>query len=144
MTENKTQQTDDSVQTFLQSIEDERKREDCFTLVELMQEITGEPARMWGKTIVGFDKYRYKYANGSEGESLLVGFAPRKANLSLYIMSGFDEYDALLEKLGKHKTGKACLYVKRLDDVDMDTLRELVQRSVDYMRDTYPTGTPTD
>jgi hypothetical protein len=138
MSENKTQPTDASVQQFIDSIEHERKREDAYTLLAMMQEITGEPATMWGSTMIGFGKYHYKYATGREGDSFLAGFSPRKQNLTLYIMAGFDEYDSLLEKLGKFKTGTACLYVNKLADVDQDTLRELVQHSVDHMRKLYP------
>jgi hypothetical protein len=91
---------------------------------------------MWGDSIVGFGRYRYQYASGREGEWMLVGFAPRKRNLTLYIMSGFDEYDGLLEKLGKHSTGKSCLYINKLEDIDLDVLRELVDKSVQHMRET--------
>ncbi|MBI5668131.1 MAG: DUF1801 domain-containing protein [Chloroflexi bacterium] len=137
MPENKTKATDKSVQAFLESVEDERKREDSFTLVKLMQEVTGEDARMWGDTMVGFGSYHYKYASGREGDSMLVGFSPRKANLTLYIMGGFDEDDPLLSQLGKYKTGKVCLYVKTLKDVDMNVLRQMVERSVKHMRETH-------
>ena len=120
----KTQPTDASVDAFLHTIEDERKRRDSFTLLQLMQDITGEAPQMWGDSIIGFGRYRYRYASGREAEWFLTGFSPRKRNLTLYIMSGFDEYDALLDKLGKHKTGKSCLYVNKLDDVDLGVLRE--------------------
>lgn len=138
MAENKTKATDQSVQAFLESVEDERKREDSFALLQLMQDVTGEEARMWGDTIVGFGSYHYKYASGREGDAMLAGFSPRKQALTLYIMAGFDEYDSLLDKLGKYKTGKACLYVKKLDDVDTDVLKKLVDRSVTHMRETNP------
>lgn len=126
------------VEEYLSQIEHERKREDAFAVMRLMQEVTGKSPVLWGK-IVGFGKYQYKLANGKTGESMLVGFAPRKANLTLYIMAGFDEYDDLLSRLGKHKTGKACLYINKLADVDEDVLRELVQRSVEHMAATNPT-----
>ena len=116
MTELKTQKTDASVLDCLNSVEDERKRNDSFRLLKLMREVTGEEPAMWGSSI--------------------VGFAPRKRNLTLYIMAGFDEYDVLLARLGKHKTGKSCLYINRLDDVDIATLRELIARSVAHMRAT--------
>lgn len=138
MAENKTKATDNSVQAFLAGVEDERKREDSFALLQLMEDVTGEEARMWGDTIVGFGSYHYKYASGREGDAMLAGFSPRKQALTLYIMAGFDEYDSLLDKLGKYKTGKACLYVKKLDDVDTDVLKELVERSVTHMRETNP------
>lgn len=137
MAENKTKPTDQSVQAFLESVQDAQKREDCFTLLKMMEEVTGHKARMWGDTMVGFDQYHYKYASGREGDSLLTGFSPRKQNLTLYIMAGFDEYEPLLSKLGKHTTGKSCLYVKSLKDVDMAVLREMVQRSVAHMRKMY-------
>ncbi len=138
MAENKTKQNVQSAQAFLEAVEDPRRREDCLTLVQLMQEVTGEAPTMWGDTIVGFGKYHYKYASGREGDSPLVGFSPRKQNLTLYILAGFDEYEELLGKLGKHKTGKACLYLKSLQDVDLGVLREMVQRSVEHMRRTNP------
>ncbi|MCB0201914.1 MAG: DUF1801 domain-containing protein [Caldilineae bacterium] len=133
MAELKTKMNDASVDAFLNTVVDERKRQDCFTLVDLMTEATGAQPRMWGDSIVGFGEYHYKYASGREGNWFLAGFAPRKQNLTLYIMSGFDQYDELLGKLGKHSTGKSCLYIKRLDDVDMATLRELVVESVQHM-----------
>ena len=129
----KTVSNDQSVDAFLAAIEDARKRADCMTLRALMQEVTGEPAQMWGDAIVGFGSYHYKYASGREGDWFLTGFAPRKQALTVYIMAGFDDYDALMARLGKHTTGKSCLYIKRLDDVDLDVLRELVRRSVDHM-----------
>ncbi|MAS38305.1 MAG: hypothetical protein CL610_30185 [Anaerolineaceae bacterium] len=138
MAENKTKATDQSVQAFLEGVEDERKREDSFALLQLMQDVTGEEARMWGDSIIGFGSYHYKYASGREGDAMLAGFSPRKQALTLYIMAGFDEYDSLLDKLGKYKTGKSCLYVKKLDDVDTDVLKELVDRSVTHMRETNP------
>lgn len=138
MAENKTKPTEASVQAFLESVEDERKRKDSFTLVKLMQEITGEEARMWGDTMVGFGNYHYKYASGREGDMMLVGFSPRKAALTLYIMSGLDEGDPLLNQLGKYKTGKACLYIKTLTDVDMTVLRQMVERSVSRLRENQP------
>ena len=133
---NKTVPTRKSVEKFLEGIDDERKRADSRELLDLMKDITGEEAVMWGDSIVGFGAYHYKYESGREGDMPLAGFSPRKQSLTLYIMDGFDEYDGLLGKLGKHSTGKACLYVKRLDDVDRDVLRELVRRSVAHMRQT--------
>lgn len=133
MAELKTKQTEDSVEDFLNSVEDEQKRKDCFVVQQLMEKITGEPARMWGTSIIGFGSYHYKYASGREGDWMLTAFSPRKQNLTLYIMSGFSKYDELLAKLGKHKIGKSCLYVKRLSDINMDVLEELIKASVDYM-----------
>ena len=133
MAELKTQKNDARVEAFLNTVADERKRHDCFTLLDLMREATGADPVMWGDSIVGFGEYHYKYASGRAADWFLTGFAPRKQNLTLYIMAGFDEYDDLLGKLGKHSTGKSCLYIKRLDDVDMATLRELVSASVQHM-----------
>lgn len=136
MSEPKTKPTDESVTAFLDSVEDEKKRRDSYAVLELMREVTGEEPTMWGESIVGFGSYHYRYESGREGDWFLVGFAPRKRNLSLYIMSGFEEYDALLDELGKHKTGKSCLYINRMDDVDEDVLRRLVRQSVAHMRET--------
>lgn len=134
MSELKTQENDASVDVFLNSVEDEKKRAACFKVREIMEEITGEEARMWGDNIVGFGRYRYKYASGREGDWMLTGFAPRKRNLTLYIMDGFDGYDALLSQLGKYKTGKSCLYINKLEDVDLEVLRVLIEQSVQHMR----------
>lgn len=136
MADLKTKPNEASVEAFLNGVEDERKREDSFAILELMLEVTGAEAQMWGSSIIGFGSYHYTYASGREGDWFQVGFAPRKQNLTLYIMSGFDAYDDLLGKLGKHKTGKSCLYIKRLADVDLDTLRELVVQSVAYIAGT--------
>ena len=133
----KTQKTDASVREFLAAVADEKKRNDSFSVLELMSEVTGEEPAMWGTSIVGFGSYRYRYASGQEGEWPLVGFSPRKQNLTLYIMSGFDEYDSLLTDLGKYKTGKSCLYINKLEDVDLVTLRELVKQSADHMAETH-------
>ncbi len=138
MAELKTKENDQSVDTFLSTIEDAQKQADCRTLVAIMQEATGAEPRMWGDSIVGFGHYHYKYASGREGDWFLVGFSPRKQNLTLYIMAGFDNYEALLGKLGKHSTGKSCLYVKRLADLDMSVLKELVVESVAHMQATNP------
>ena len=138
MAELKTKENDQSVETFLAGIEDAQKQQDCRTLVAIMQEATGAAPRMWGDAIVGFGHYHYKYASGREGDWFLTGFSPRKQNLTLYIMAGFDHYDALLSKLGKHSIGKSCLYVKRLADVDMPVLTELVVESVAHMQATNP------
>lgn len=136
MTELKTQKNDASVEEFLDSVENEKKRQDSYAILELMKDVTGEEPAMWGTSIVGFGSYHYKYASGRENEWFLVGFSPRKQNLTLYIMSGFDEYESLLEDLGKHKTGKSCLYINKLEDVDLSTLRDLVEKSVAHMAET--------
>jgi hypothetical protein len=133
MAELKTKRNKGDVTAFLNGVPDDGKRRDSFAILELMKKVTGEEPEMWGESIVGFGSYRYKYASGREGDWLLVGFSPRKQNLTLYIMSGFDEYDQLLEKLGKHTTGKACLYIKKMKDVDTDVLEEIIQKSVAHM-----------
>jgi hypothetical protein len=133
MTELKTKRTTGDVEAFLNSVQDERKRQDSFAILELMKEVTDAEPEMWGTSIVGFGSYHYKYASGREGDWMLVGFSPRAQNLTLYIMSGFNECDGLLEKLGKHSTGKSCLYIKRMEDVDKAVLKELVRKSVEHM-----------
>ena len=133
MVELKTKQSDESVEEFLDAIPDEEKRRDCFALLQLMQQVTGAAPRMWGSSIVGFGSYHYRYESGREGDWFLTGFSPRKRDLTLYIMAGFSRYDELMKRLGKHQTGKSCLYVKRLADLDRATLKELVQRSVEHM-----------
>ena len=138
MAELKTKATDASVEAFLHGVENEKKREDAFAILALMEEVTGEPPKLWGSSIIGFGSYHYKYASGHEGDACLTGFSPRKQNLVLYILAGFDQYDALLAKLGKYKTGKSCLYINKLADIDPDVLRELVAQSVAHMRATNP------
>ena len=138
MAELKTKATDASVEAFLHGVESEKKREDAFAILALMEEVTGEPPKLWGSSIIGFGSYHYKYASGHEGDACLTGFSPRKQNLVLYILAGFDQYDALLAKLGKYKTGKSCLYINKLADIDPDVLRELVAQSVAHMRATNP------
>lgn len=137
MSENKTKRTDVSVDEFLAAVENDRRRNDAVTVCELMQEVTGEEPVMWGPTMVGFGTYHYKYASGREGDWFLAGFAPRKANLVVYIMSGFKGHAALMDELGKHKTGSSCLFINKLDDIDMDILRELVRRSVEHVSNLY-------
>ncbi|MCB8932528.1 MAG: DUF1801 domain-containing protein [Fimbriimonadaceae bacterium] len=137
MAELKTQPNEASVGAFLDSIEDERRRADCRDLVELMGAITGEKPKMWGTSIVGFGSYHYKYASGREGDWFVTGFAPRKNDLTLYIMSGFEPHGELMAKLGKHKTGKGCLYVKSLEAVDRKVLERLIRASITHVRSLY-------
>ena len=134
MAELKTKATDASVEAFLNSVADEKKRADAFRVLQIMREETGEEPQMWGDSIIGFGRYHYQYASGRQGDWPLTAFSPRKANLTLYITPGFDRYEALLAGLGKFTTGKSCLYVKRLSDVDETALRELVRQSVAVMR----------
>jgi hypothetical protein len=125
----KTQPTDASVDAFLDAIEGPQRREDSRAICDLMAEETAEPPRMWGDSIVGFGSYHYSYSSGREADWMALGFAPRKGRLTLYLMDGFGGYEELLARLGKHSTGKSCLHVKRLQDVDLDVLREMVRRS---------------
>ena len=136
--QNKTTATKRNVKTFLASIDDEQQRQDTATVLELMARVTGDEPTMWGSSIVGFGQYHYTYASGREGDFFLTGVSPRKANLTLYIMPGFAKLGPLLNKLGKHKTARSCLYIKRLEDVDLGVLETLVARSVDEMRRMYP------
>lgn len=131
-TELKTRETKDSVDAFINALP-EMVAEDCRTLVQLMRKATGEKPRMWGASMVGFGRYHYKGASGREGEWLITGFSPRKANLSIYIIMGFEKHAALMKKLGKHSTGKGCLYIKRLADVDIRLLEELIVKNVKAM-----------
>lgn len=134
MSDLKTRPTDQSVELFLAGIDDAQKRQDCQAISEIMREVTGAEPRMWGENIVGFGSYHYRYATGREGDWPLTGFSPRKQNLTLYLSYGFEQHGELMQRLGKHKVGKACLYIKRLSDVDQNALRELVQRSVEQLR----------
>ncbi len=136
MAELKTKKNDASVGEFLAGV-DAARQADCAKIVEIMSRVTGEPATMWGASIVGFGQYTYKYASGRQGDWMAAGFSPRKANLTLYIMSGFSGYDDLMAKLGKHSTGKSCLYVKRLADIDLIVLEQLVRASVDHIQGKY-------
>lgn len=134
MAELKTKLNNASVIDFINSVEDENKREFAFTILEMMKKITKTEPKMWGPSIIGFGTYHYKYASGREGDWMLVGFSPRKQAMTLYIMAGFSRYEELLSKLGKFKTGKSCLYIKKTDDVDLKVLKELVTQSVKFIK----------
>jgi hypothetical protein len=138
MAENKTQATAASVEAFLDTVPDEQRRTDARTVAALMAKVSGQPAAMWGPAIVGFGKYRYKYDSGRVGEMCRIGFSPRKAALTLYLASGYPMREALLARLGKHSTGKGCLYLKSLADVDMAVLEELIAGSLADNRARYP------
>jgi hypothetical protein len=129
----KTKQTTADVDAFLESVADPRRRADAKALVELMGEVTGLPAALWGPSIVGFGGYRYTYASGHSGETCRVGFSPRKTSLVLYLDPDLLEGDPMMARLGKHKTGKSCLYVNRLADVDLAVLRQLIVRSLEAL-----------
>jgi hypothetical protein len=138
MAELKTKETDTSVNAYIDAIDNEVRRDDCRALVKLMKQVTKSEPKMWGTSIVGFGKYHYKYASGHEGDSCLTGFASRKKDLTMYITAGFDEHAELLSRLGKFKSGKGCLYVKRLDDIDKSVLKQLLTASVKRMKALYP------
>ena len=140
MYESKTKPTDLSVTDYLNDIADETRRKDCEELVSLMKKATGYEPKMWGTSIVGFDSYHYKYASGHEGDSCVIGFSSRKGDISIYLIPGYEDETtkALLEQLGKHKIGKACLYVKRLADVELSVLEKLIANSVAETRRRYP------
>lgn len=137
MAELKTRKTEASVDDFIAAVEDEQRRKDCKAVMAIMKRVTKSSPKMWGANIVGYGSYHYKYASGQEGDWPLVGLSPRKQNLTLYIMAGFDDYPELMAKLGKYKTGKSCLYLKRLADVDTAVLEKLVAASVKDMKEHY-------
>ena len=130
MAENKTKQTEASVEAYLAAIADETRRKDCMALAELMARASKEKPKMWGASIVGFGSYHYKYESGREGDSCIVGFSSRKGDISVYLMGNFPQREELLAKLGRHKTGKACLYLRKLDDINLEVLERLVACSV--------------
>ena len=136
--QNKTVKTEESPLEFLKGVTPDQKREDCLKLVDMLKVITGLEPKMWG-TIVGFGDYHYKYESGREGDSLRIGFSPRAQNISIYIMPGYQDFDEELSRLGKHKMGKACLYIKRLSDVDEDVLVEIMTKGFQIMEEKYPT-----
>lgn len=135
MAENKTKATTKSVPDFLNAIEDPVRKQDCHSVAAIMEEITGSKARMWGDSIVGFGDYRYKYASGREGDWFLAGFSPRKQALTLYIMGYLEFYDDILKGLGKFKHGKGCLYIKKLEDIDIEVLKTLISTSIKRLKD---------
>ena len=139
MAENKTKATGASVTAFINSIDDKQKRADARKVAAMMHKATGKRAKLWGPSIVGYGTYHYKYASGREGDFLMTGFSPRKQALTVYVIPGFEHFETLMNKLGKYKTGKSCLYIKRLSDVDEKILEQLINRSVKYMREHYET-----
>ncbi len=131
MAENKTKQTDASVEAFINKVDDEEKRKDSFTILALMKKITGAEPKMWGDSIIGFGNIHYKSKSGREGDWFLVGFSPRKQNLTLYLSYGFEKNEELMQKFGKYKVGKACLYFKKIDDIDIKTLEKLIRYAIE-------------
>jgi hypothetical protein len=140
MAELKTKPTQQSVTEYLDAIPDEKRRRECYTVLELMEKAAQEEPRMWGDSMVGFGSYHYKYASGHEGDAFLTGFASRKNALTVYILAGFEGYSDLMAKLGKYKTGRSCLYIKKLEDIDLAILEKLVSQSVEHMRRTNSTS----
>lgn len=137
MSENKTVETGASVAAFLETVESPARREDARAILEIMRRVTGVEPKMWGPSIIGFGKYSYRYDSGREGEMLRVGFSPRKANLALYLTPKGDGFEALLSKLGKHKTGASCLYVNKLSDIDVEVLQALIAQTWEAGREKY-------
>lgn len=138
MAELKTTPTTQNVEQFLQTVADPKKRQDSLAILALMREVTGLEPQMWGTSIVDFGHYHYRYSSGREGDWFLTGFSPRKQNITLYIIAGFSRYDDLLGNLGKFKTGQSCLYIKKLEDIDLPTLKELIADSVAEMKKNNP------
>jgi Domain of unknown function (DU1801) len=134
MAQNKTTPNDQHVDQFLNAIADGRKRQDSFTLLQLMKQVTGMEPKMWGSSIVGFGSYHYKYESGREGDTILAGFSPRKQSLTIYNMGGVDQHDDMLKRLGKHTMGGGCLYIKRLDEIDLPALKILIEESFQRMK----------
>ncbi|MBR2568549.1 MAG: DUF1801 domain-containing protein [Paenibacillus sp.] len=138
MYELKTKETGESVIAFIEAIENERKKADAYRLLDIFTEVSGYKAKMWGPTMIGFGSYRYTYPTGHSGEYFLVGFSPRKAKISLYFATGDHERERLLADFGKHTTGKSCVYVNKVDDIDIDVLKELIRQSILFLQAAYP------
>lgn len=137
MAKNKTTQTSISVDDFINSVKDETKRKDSFSLIQLIKNQTGLEPKMWGPSIVGFGSYHYKYDSGHEGDSPLVGFSPRVSAITLYLSGHFEKREELLEELGKHKTDKGCIYVKKLDDINIETLQKIITNHINHIQKLY-------
>lgn len=131
-------ENDNSVIEFIENIENIKKREDAYKLVDIFEETTGYPAKMWGPSIIGFGAYHYKYASGHEGDAPLAGFSPRKAKISLYFATGETKREKLLQDLGKHTSSKACVYINKVADINVEVLKELINQSVTFLKETYP------
>jgi hypothetical protein len=136
--ETKTKETDSSVIEFIEQVDNPKKREDAYKLLDIFTETTGFEAKMWGPSIIGFGKYHYKYYSGHEGDAPLVGFSPRKAKISLYFAPGDAKREKLLKVFGKHTSGKACVYVNKVADIDINVLKELITQSITFLKTTYP------
>ncbi|MCD4839405.1 DUF1801 domain-containing protein [Neobacillus sedimentimangrovi] len=138
MYEQKTKETNNSVIEFIENVESPKKREDAYKLLEIFKEATGYEAKMWGTSIIGFGSYHYKYESGHEGDAPLVGFSPRKAKISLYLAPGEPKREELLKNFGKYTTGKACVYINKVADIDVNVLKELIKESVLFLQEKYP------
>ena len=138
MSDNKTTVTDVAVDEYLSQVKPERRRVDAQRLDQIFREVSGFAPRMWGPSIVGYGRYHYRYESGREGDFLATGFAPRKANLVIYIMPGYTDFSAILARLGKHKIGKSCLYINKLDDIDLDVLKELIAAGIEDLGRHWP------
>lgn len=138
MYEQKTKETNNSVIEFIENVDNYKKREDAYKLLDIFAETTGYPAKMWGPSIIGFGSYHYRYDSGHEGVAPLVGFSPRKAKISLYFAAGDTERDALLQDFGKYSSGKACVYINKIADIDVEVLKALINQSVKFLNKTYP------
>jgi hypothetical protein len=134
----KTKQTDNSVIEFIEAVDSPKKREDAYQLLDIFTETAGFEAKMWGPSIIGFGSYHYKYASGHEGDAPLVGFSPRKAKISLYFAPGETKREELLKEFGKHTNGKACVYINKVADIDVEVLKTLIQESIAFLQKTYP------
>lgn len=142
MAELKTKLNDASVRAFLDTIEDESKRDDCFEIMNLMKKASGEEPKMWGTSIIGYGTYHYKYASGREGDWMRIGFSPRKQNITLYLMTGVDRNEEIFSRIGKYKNGKSCFYIKKLADVNVGVLEELIATSLEHVESIYGENGP--
>ena len=138
MAKNKTTETENSVDDYLDNIPDEKRRQDCSAIIELIRDETRLEPKMWGTGIVGFGSYHYKYESGHEGDAPLTGLASRSNAITLYLTSDFDQKDELLKKLGKCKTSKACIYIKKIEDINISVLRKMINTSIQSIREKYP------
>jgi len=138
METNKTTETKNSVRGFIDAVTDDTKRNDCFELIKLISKLTALEAKMWGPSIVGFGSYHYKYESGREGDSPLVAFSPRASSIALYLSGHFDNREQLLEKLGKHKTDKGCIHIKKLQEINIDTLTQMITNHIKHIKELYP------
>ncbi|MGF2616548.1 DUF1801 domain-containing protein [Rossellomorea vietnamensis] len=138
MYELKTKENDSSVIEFIENVDSPKKKEDSYKLLDIFTETTGYQAKMWGPSIIGFGSYHYKYKTGHEGDAPLVGFSPRKAKISLYFATGDPDREELLEKFGKHTSGKACVYINKVADINEEVLKDLINQSVEFLQKTYP------